>query len=367
MVGAGPAGITTIGKLLDCGVDPGSIVWIDPEFRVGDLGKWANVSSNTTVGRFSEFLRSCDSFGIGESNTGFGIFSLNPKGTCLLKEVVQPLQWVSDRLVKTVVPQRTLVTSVGPEGDSWRIKLMTGELCAKNVVLAIGAEPKRLNHRIPQVSLEVALDPRRLKRAVRREDVVGVFGSSHSAILAVRNLLDAGVGRVVNFYRSPLRFAVDFGDWILYDNTGLKGVTAEWARNELARVPPERLLRIKVGDRNAGKYLARCNKVVYGVGFEPRRLQIQGADQTRYDQSTGVLAPGLFGCGIAFPEKVVDRAGNVEFNVGLLKFSNFLNRTVPAWMGRAEKGVPGFIRLADAKSAKSNRAHYKVVEGSVLT
>ncbi len=336
VIGAGPAGITAVGKLLDNGVSPRTIVWVDPEFKVGDLGtKWAEVSSNTTVGRFEEFLRSCASFGIDGKDDEFPIFSMDPKSTCLLKEVVEPLRWISDRLSASVVAVRSTVQSVGSEGGAWHVVSAAGELVAGNVVLAVGAQPRLLDHPIPQVSLEEALDPRRLAGAVSREDTVAVFGSSHSAVLAVRNLLNVGVGRVVNFYRSPLRFAVDHGDWILYDNTGLKGVTAQWARSEMPRLPAERLLRVKVDGTRTTKHLAQCTKVVYGIGFEPRKLRVHGAEPKRYDRTTGIIAPGLFGCGIAFPERVVDRAGNVEYNVGLLKFARFLDRVVPVWMGKS--------------------------------
>lgn len=50
IVGAGPAGIAAIGKLLDYGITPADILWLDPAFKVGDLGQlWQNVSSNTIV------------------------------------------------------------------------------------------------------------------------------------------------------------------------------------------------------------------------------------------------------------------------------------------------------------------------------
>ena len=35
VVGAGPAGIAAVGKLLDNAVNPASILWIDPQFKVG--------------------------------------------------------------------------------------------------------------------------------------------------------------------------------------------------------------------------------------------------------------------------------------------------------------------------------------------
>jgi cation diffusion facilitator CzcD-associated flavoprotein CzcO len=53
VIGAGPAGIAAVGKLLDRGIADKDIAWIDPAFAAGDIGaKWRSVSSNTKVGTF---------------------------------------------------------------------------------------------------------------------------------------------------------------------------------------------------------------------------------------------------------------------------------------------------------------------------
>ncbi len=50
IIGAGPAGIAAVGKLIDQGIPPEKIGWMDSHFRVGDLGeKWNRVSSNTKI------------------------------------------------------------------------------------------------------------------------------------------------------------------------------------------------------------------------------------------------------------------------------------------------------------------------------
>ena len=38
VTGAGPAGIAAVGKLLDAQIPKDKIGWLDPAFRVGDLG-----------------------------------------------------------------------------------------------------------------------------------------------------------------------------------------------------------------------------------------------------------------------------------------------------------------------------------------
>ena len=207
------------------------------------------------------------------------------------------------------------------------------------MVLAIGAEPKKLGYQTPAISLEDALDAGKLAKIINNADVIGVFGSSHSAIMAVRNLLELEnrPRQVINFYRNPLRYALDHGDWILYDNTGLKGRIATWAKEKIDGKDFEGLLRVESTAENIERYLPRCSRVIYGVGFEPRAITVRGVDALRYDENTGVIAPGLFGCGIAYPMRVVDRAGNVEYDVGIWKFMCHLERTVPIWMNKMEE------------------------------
>ena len=50
VIGAGPAGIAAVGRLLDHDIAPTDIAWIDPEFIAGDIGgKWRAVQGNTRV------------------------------------------------------------------------------------------------------------------------------------------------------------------------------------------------------------------------------------------------------------------------------------------------------------------------------
>lgn len=341
VVGAGPAGIAVVGKLLDNGVEGRRIAWIDPKFAVGDFGaKWDQVSSNTKVHRFQRYLRECKSFDIGAYESSFALSSMNPDEVCTLQDVTGPLQRITDHLRTMVTAIRSRASSVNSEdGRTWEIRLGRDRVLSRKVVLAIGAEPKKLHYRTPTISLEDALDVGKLARRVGGRDVIGVFGSSHSAIMAVRNLLELEdrPRQVFNFYRNPLRYAVDYGDWILYDNTGLKGKTAAWAKDKIDGKEFDGLLRVESTRENIERYLPRCSKVIYGVGFEPREIPVHGVDPLRYDQDTGVIAPGLFGCGIAYPKKVIDRAGNVEYDVGLWKFMSHLQRVVPIWMNQSDQ------------------------------
>ena len=73
VIGPGPAGIATVGQLISHGVAPKTIIWIDPEFNVGDFAKhWSNESSNTTVKLFRDFLNHCDAFDYTDNSKEMG-------------------------------------------------------------------------------------------------------------------------------------------------------------------------------------------------------------------------------------------------------------------------------------------------------
>jgi hypothetical protein len=138
---------------------------------------------------------------------------------------------------------------------------------------------------------------------------------------------------VVNFYRSPLRYAVDLGDWTLYDDVGLKGHAARWARENIDGVYPERLDRVSIHSPEFQDRLAQCDHVVYTVGFERRQLPSTPQwGRLDYNPTNGIIAPGLFGFGIAFPECHTDPFGFTEHRVGLYKFMKYLNTVLPLWM-----------------------------------
>ena len=142
----------------------------------------------------------------------------------------------------------------------------------------------------------------------------------------------ANLKMVHNFYRSPHSYAVELKDWILFDNTGLKGFAASWARQHLDGTPPENLKRCLASDKTFEEVLALCNKVVYAVGFEKRKTPVlEQFPNANYQETTGIIAPGLFGLGIAYPQAQFDPLGNREYRVGLWKFMDYLNTILPIW------------------------------------
>lgn len=330
VIGAGPAGIAAVGQLLDAGVPPQSLAWIDPQFQVGDFGtKWANVTSNTKVKLFRQFLHACQSFHTVHDK----LSHIDDEQTCQLKKVAEPLLEVTHHLRTQVTSFQNFAQHLSLHQQRWHIQLNHAMITARRVILATGADPiLPTDASGPSIPLDVALDPTKLKHAVQPRNRVAVIGSSHSAIMAIWHLVDAGV-EVINVYRSPLKFAIDFGDWILHDNTGLKGQTADWARRNILNALPPNLKRITINDPDKDQYLDQCHRTVYAIGFQQRdTCHVEGLETLNYQPQSGIIAPGLFGLGIGFPEYHIDRLGIGEYRVGLKKFMDYIQRVLPIWL-----------------------------------
>lgn len=334
VIGAGPAGIAAVGRLLDHGVAAHKIAWIDPAFAVGDLGqKWRPVSSNTIASTFLDFLGGSAAFRFSAAPPT-PLRAVDPQETCALALVADPLVWVTEQLREQVRAVQATAAALRLRQRQWWIETDGEDVTSANVVLAVGAVPKRLSYpHLLEIPVDVALDPEKLAAESLEGATVAVFGSSHSSMIALPHLLRHPVEKVINFYRSPLKYAVYLDDWILFDDTGLKGRAAQWARENIDGEYPDRLERYWVSSPEFQEKLASCDRVVYTVGFERRKLpETPQWGPLEYNQQNGIIAPGLFGLGIAFPEYAKDPYGFGQYRVGLKKFMDYLDSVLPLWL-----------------------------------
>ena len=219
-----------------------------------------------------------------------------------------------------------------------------------------------------------------------KKSVVGIIGNSHSGILAAMNLWTIASSssssdifsekeekkeedekekrdlKVINFQRREILFAEYRDDGIVWDNSGLKGRTAEWAREHMSNSSEEGESESKDGiikqirfDKSRKSeqeiyenYLPQLTHLIYAVGYARNPLppitinsnKVKDEELEFDMHSSGFhynnkRVKGLYGTGIAFPEETEDPEGHVEAAVGFGKFVKFAERVKGEW-GRVE-------------------------------
>lgn len=375
VVGAGPGGIGAVGNLLEA--QKGPILWADELFDGGRLNKhYREVPSNTKVKFFTKYAEGVEVFRsiakeTPEPNAMSHLLSLNPEKTCHIAQAADLCLMLTDGLdeQKGVTKHQGRVTDATWSNSTWSVSIARPDgtpptqVDANRLVLCTGSSPT--SGPLPvsdlqEIHLDTALSPTLLSKTLptSQPTQIGVIGASHSAILVLRNLSRLASSthpklRIKWFTRHPLRYAEERDGWILRDNTGLKGEVATWARENLeeevlaSSSVSSHLVKVATSHGNEAetykRELAECTHVCQAIGYKPDKLpelRVQGRTVTpRFENATGSFVnaesgeriPGLFGAGIAFPQRVTDPEGNVEYAVGLFKFMNFLKKVVPEW------------------------------------
>lgn len=379
VVGAGPAGVAVVGNLLERQLG-GKIVWIDPFFDGGRVNrKYREVPSNTKVSLFHAYAQAVQPFRdlIKKSpipNAFTMMAKLDENKTCSLHYAADMCRALIDGLADQVDQCRGIVTGADLAENSsagWTVRirkqgsLQNIEVVAPRLILCTGSSPTLLPIPVRELSmqrldLDMVLKPSTLATTLPMNAplVVAMIGASHSAILALMNLVELArlshsQLRVKWFTRHSLRYAECMDGWVLRDNTGLKGLAAEFAREQLedARLPQSEAGRfvekVDCGGHEKElsayqRHLPECTHLVQAVGFTrdplPKLSRNGQILNPEFDYESGGFVDGegrvlrgLYGAGIAFPERVVDPYGNVEYAVGLYKFMKFVKRVCPMW------------------------------------
>ncbi|KAI0970735.1 hypothetical protein F4678DRAFT_100983 [Xylaria arbuscula] len=396
VVGAGPGGITVLGNLLEHGTElrpeERKLVWVDPHFQGGRVNaSYREVPSNTKVGLFVQFANDVLPFGAivkatPQPNALTALQELPQDQGCTLSYAADMCLMLTRGLIvhPGVQSHRGKVTSatLDERSNLWTVGFDDGQhVTTPKIALCTGSAPvskplpiieKIDQQSLSPVDLDVALTPSILATTFdpAANTTVAVIGASHSAILVLMNLVSLASSshphlRIKWFTRNKLRYAEYMDGWILRDNTGLKGQAAEWARQNLddetfSNSPVSKVItKVWTAGKEEAAYRAvfpGCTHIVQAVGYARNplpRLEVIEKDggpakplQVVYDNLSGRFynqdgsktgpegkyVPGLFGAGIAFPERVTDPHGNVEYAVGFWKFMKFVKKVVPAWV-----------------------------------
>lgn len=408
VVGAGPAGITCVGNLLERKVQP--ILWVDDAFRGGRINrKYREVPSNTKVGLFVEFATAVAPFrkivsGLpsrdrweepsesdavtanGKPDKLHDLRQLDQTKGCYLSHAADMTMILTEGLTKTpgVITQKGKVSeAMLDEGAGiWTVRLNSetstaqdiSSVQAKRLILCTGSSPTDTplpvsTEGMQYLDLDNALSPSRMEHELLPlgPTTVAVVGASHSAILVLRNLYNLASSskpdlKIKWFTRHSLRYAEYMDGWILRDNTGLKGEVAVWAKQHLEpgvfpKSDVSKYVEVFSYEKGAEKqtfekHLPATDFVVQAIGYTrdpiPSLRTADGKEITPfYDHEKGSFEytagsgngsageraklPGVYGAGIAWPERVKDPYGNVEYAVGFFKFMKFVKRVSPAW------------------------------------
>jgi hypothetical protein len=344
IIGAGPAGIISIGILHDLGISLDEIMWIDPLFNVGRLGEYySNVPGNAKNKLYVDFLKSCTLFNTLNTHAIQKLYSADVEECGILSLIIDPLQDITSYVKPLVNSIIGMMDYLEFYDDVWHVGSGETVFTSRNVILAIGSKPKVLDYEsnCDIIPLDYALDKKTLHHMVRPVDSIVVVGSAHSAVLVLKFLTETSVKKIINLYKNPLVYAVDMGTWTLNATHGLKGTAAQWAKDVLENNPPPNLHRIINTDENRKKYMKECNKVIYAVGYERNsfpNIQVNNdMIELLYNPQTGVIGPRLFGIGIAFPSSYVDPLGEEQQSIGLNSFMKFAQAVIPQWICEEKK------------------------------
>lgn len=337
VVGAGPAGILAVGMLLDAGVAPTQIIWIDPEFQVGRLGKYySTVPANSATRLFLLFINACETFKACNSSAMQYLRSLDPGLVTELSVIVEPLKDVTTILRSRVQSLRDTVQMLDFMNNKWMVTTNFNRFSAQHVILALGSHPKTLNYlKDNQIPLDLAFNKEILAQRITAQDKVALVGDGHSAYLILKHLTEIPTGHIIHFFKRKLSFASDPET----AGHGLLGLTAEWAKEVLVKNPPVNLVTIKSSPESLRIWTPLCTKIIYAIGYETNPLPlINGKSTVSYDPKTGSLMPRLFGFGIAFPEHYIPEPNTtqdeavIKPSIGLHLFLQHLQEMLPQWI-----------------------------------
>ncbi|CAG7960027.1 unnamed protein product [Penicillium nalgiovense] len=370
VIGAGPGGLATLAALCDAGLKP--VLWIDRTFEGGRLNTvYREISSNTKIRDYLKAIYSspvCASIikSIPAPNAVTNLESMDRDKTCKLSFAGDMVLMLLNGLLKRSEVQNVegAVEKASLNGHIWTVSTSKQNFKANRLFMCTGSRPKSssmhypFNKDLTVLDLDECMLRSHLPSALPkdRKSVVAVIGNSHSGILCCKNLYESAKSKerdikIVNFGRRPIKYAKYVDNGIIFDNTGLKGSTAEWAKEVMENDPdPEIIEQVDLSqnhDLAFREHLSRCTHIIYAIGYTRSPLpalyidgQLAGEELTFDMHSSGFhygdraeRVRGLYANGIAFPEEVKDPEGHVEAAVGVAKFFSFAERMKKNWLG----------------------------------
>lgn len=283
---------------------------IDPNFHGGDLMKnYGHIQSNTPLLKTINGLKLIDESFI--SSTNYPLDKTAP-----LYIHTQCVQELTDPYLSNADCIQDTVESIHFSENRWVVKTEDNTYISKVVFLCQGSNAKKLDCGIPIIPLEEALYKDSLKKYLKPNDKVLVFGTSHSGVLVLHNCEELRISTTAIYKKEKPFYFANEGD---YD--GIK----EDAEIIAKRILNNEYKHINLISTNSIDKLLKvvkyATKVIYAIGFETRKIKIEKdgeiIDSKIYNKKTGVLTSGLWGFGIAYPSSAPD---DIHVDVGIISF-----------------------------------------------
>ena len=325
-----PAGITAV-AVLASQVKPETIIWIDPEFNVGRMGKYyRHVPGNLQTWRLITYAKNCPLFNKFYSQSRELLFTYNPQAFQPLEIMVDPLLDFTHYIRSKVFSSKTTITAINKSENYWRLTSDDNSIFfVKKIILAVGSHPKKLNYNICEIPLDIALDKESLAQQINPEDTIAVVGGMHSAFLVLKYLSELPVKKIINFYASDYYYGMP-------GTAGLEGITAWWAQNILEKDSPDNLVRVLNIQENRDKLLPDCTKIIYAIGYERNAILLNDSYELLFNANTGIIDKNLYGIGIAFPVfEILTNGKKVDLN-GFNTYLNYAKKLIPEWINDEE-------------------------------
>jgi len=323
IIGAGVSGILLILLLAETSVSLKSISIIDPYFDGGDLfRKWSSVMSNTP---WSATLKSIQ--------THLPSVKIPKWANDLPLDKPTPVYLIAKLIRECAKPVLDKVTCIYGSVESinwlsdksvWDISISTEQsikhINSKGICFTYGSQPKVLDIGVPSIPLDIALDTNKLCKYIEPHSKVIVFGTRHSGIHVLKNLVDCSANSVLGVYKGPTPFI--FARDGEYDGIKLDGAVI--ADDILAYKYPSIQMVSNTNISSILKYVRNADWAVYAIGFESTnniRLSIDSVpllNWNKYDITGKLLnCPCAWGFGLAYPSQAPD---GIHWDVGVSSF-----------------------------------------------
>jgi len=319
IIGAGTSGLLLLLLLIEHGINPSTILIIDPYFDGGDLRrKWGQVISNTPWSKTYESLKTAfPSLKMPLWATEISLDNLTPLSQIigLIHELALPILSKIKMIqgtVKKAEYDKVWNVSVQHESD-------VSVVDTENIYFNIGSEQKTLDLSIPSIPIDIALNITSLRSYVKSTDKVILFGTAHSGTLILKNLADLSI-QTTAIYRAtkPFFFSRD-GEY-----NGIKGDAAVFADEIIQKKYPTLNVISASLVSSVIRETRSANWAIYATGFEPRNsieISVNGEKKSivKYSPTTGKITdcPNAWGFGIAYPSQAPD---GIHFDVGVASF-----------------------------------------------